>query len=119
MITGRRAFRGGSKISVLAGILREEPPSISSLSAGVPLDLEKIVARCLRKDPARRYQHMDDVRIALEDLKRESESGTTLVVRPATGRKWRWPPPEAPHQLRSPPSGCGAGARRPRPGLPL
>jgi hypothetical protein len=43
--------------------------------ADTPGDLEEIIARCLRKDLNRRFQHMDDVRVALEELKEESESG--------------------------------------------
>ena len=41
----------------------------------IPQELEKLISRCLRKDPARRFQHMDDVKVALEELKEESESG--------------------------------------------
>jgi serine/threonine-protein kinase len=55
--------------------LKDEPQPISSIVEDSPRELEKIVARCLRKDPARRFQHMDDVKIALEELKEESDSG--------------------------------------------
>jgi Tol biopolymer transport system component len=72
MATGRRAFQRESKMSTLAAILREEPKPPGD---AIPRDLEKIIARCLRKDVARRFQHIDDVKIALEDLKEESESG--------------------------------------------
>ena len=41
----------------------------------MPLELEKIITRCLRKDPERRAQHMGDVKLALEELKEDSESG--------------------------------------------
>jgi serine/threonine protein kinase/Tol biopolymer transport system component len=90
MLTGRRPFTGDSKLSVLAAILREEPASISSISSTVPPDLVRIIARCLRKDPARRYQHMDDVRIALEDLKEESESGVLAAPAIRKNRSWPW-----------------------------
>jgi len=90
MLTGRRPFTGDSKLSILAAILREEPASISSVSSAVPPDLERIVARCMRKDPGRRYQHMDDVRIALEDLKEESESGVQPVRQLKRRPLWPW-----------------------------
>jgi len=73
MLTGQRAFQGDSKISTLSAILNKEP---APLSAEIPHDLEKVVTRCLRKDPDRRFQHMDDVKIALLELKEESDSGT-------------------------------------------
>ncbi len=75
MAAGARAFHGGSKLSTLSAILRENPKPPSEWAAGVPRDLDKIVARCLRKDPARRYQTMTDLKLALEDLKEDSESG--------------------------------------------
>jgi Tol biopolymer transport system component/predicted Ser/Thr protein kinase len=75
MVTGRRAFQGETKISTLATILHKEPQPVSEIVPDTPLDLEKTIARCLRKDPARRLQHMDDVKTLLEDLKEESESG--------------------------------------------
>jgi Tol biopolymer transport system component len=45
--------------------------------------LERIVARCLRKDPGRRFQHMEDLRIALEEVKEESEAGRLVNGAPA------------------------------------
>jgi Tol biopolymer transport system component/predicted Ser/Thr protein kinase len=72
MLTGRRAFHGDSKLSTLSAILKEEP---DALPTDVPRDLEKIIVRCLRKDPARRFQHADDLKLALIELKEESDSG--------------------------------------------
>jgi Tol biopolymer transport system component len=80
MLTGRRAFHGDSKLSTLSAILKEEPKPASSVVADVPRDLEKIISRCLRKDPSRRFQHMDDVKVALEELKEESASGRLAGV---------------------------------------
>ncbi|MBZ5624794.1 MAG: serine/threonine-protein kinase [Acidobacteriia bacterium] len=67
MVTGQRAFNGKSAASVLAAVLRDEPRGIRSLASGCPPELEKIVEQCLRKDPQRRFQHMGDVRLALEE----------------------------------------------------
>jgi len=57
------------------------------------LDLEKIIFHCLRKDPDRRFQHMDDLKVALLDSKEESESSqvvraTETGVRGAFRRRW-------------------------------
>ncbi len=119
MVTGRRAFQGDSKISILSAILREEPAPIRQISKNAPIELDRIVARCLRKDPARRSQHIVDVKSVLEQLREKTESGTrtqslwarahasrrwlqtALVVLAAmagffTWRAWRAPTPDAP-----------------------
>jgi len=75
MLTGQRAFQGETKVSTIAAILREEPKPLSQVVEGLPREVERIVKRCLRKDPAHRVQHMDDLKVALEELKEESDSG--------------------------------------------
>jgi serine/threonine protein kinase len=44
--------------------------------SGLPREMERIISRCLRKDPNRRFQQMAELKLALEDLKEESESGS-------------------------------------------
>lgn len=75
MITGRRAFDGSSSIATLASVLRSEPEPISAITNSVPPELERIVTRCLRKDPERRFQTAADLRVALEEIREETESG--------------------------------------------
>jgi Tol biopolymer transport system component/tRNA A-37 threonylcarbamoyl transferase component Bud32 len=75
MVTGQKAFQGTSKISTLSAILHQEPKPLSGIAQAIPADLEKLINRCLRKDTGRRYQHMDDVKIALLELKEDSDSG--------------------------------------------
>ncbi len=75
MVTGRRAFEGASKMSTIAAILHKEPKAASELSPAVPMELEKIIARCLRKDAERRAQGIVDVKLALEELQEVSGSG--------------------------------------------
>jgi serine/threonine protein kinase len=76
MVTGQRAFRGDSAISTMSAILRDDPQPASHFASEVPPDLEKIINRCLRKDPRRRFQSIGDARIALLELKEALESGT-------------------------------------------
>jgi len=85
MVTGRRAFRGDTRLSILSAILKEEPETPSSLRKEIPHELERIVTQCLRKDPERRFQHMDDVRVALEKVKEERPRPLTRVLLWATG----------------------------------
>jgi len=75
MLTGQRAFRGDTRASTIASILREEPKAISQVAEGLPREVERIIRRCLRKDPEHRFQYMADLRVALEELKEESDSG--------------------------------------------
>ena len=89
MVTGQKAFQGDSKMSTMAAILKQEPKPVSQLVPGVPGELEKIINRCLRKDRERRFHHMEDLKVALEELKEESDSGQagrdTTAVRPNDG----------------------------------
>ncbi|HLG97019.1 MAG TPA: protein kinase [Bryobacteraceae bacterium] len=68
MVTGRRAFAGGSKLSTLASVLHRDPGPFRPGEDNVPRELERIILRCLRKDPQRRWQNMADVKVALEDV---------------------------------------------------
>ena len=91
MVTGRRAFRGDTKVSLLSAILKDEPQPVSSVRKDVPTDLERIITRCLRKDRERRFQHMDDLKVALEELKRDTESGEAVAAVPSRRPRWgRW-----------------------------
>jgi serine/threonine protein kinase len=75
MVTGKRAFGGDSKIATLSAILNQDPMQVSQAAGGAPPELERIITRCLRKDPSCRFQAMPDLKVALEELKEESESG--------------------------------------------
>ena len=97
MVTGQRAFQGDSKMSTLAAVLNQEPKPASEISRAVPHDLEKIITRCLRKDPSRRFQHMADLKVALEELREESDSrllgvkeGTDSSGKPRRVSLLRW-----------------------------
>ena len=94
MVTGRRPFRGDTKISILAAILREEPKAPATL-VNLPPELERIILRCLRKNPVRRVQTMADLRVALEELLEDVDSGRLVQPAPtpvAQAPKPRWLP---------------------------
>ncbi len=88
MLTGRRAFKSENKASMLAAILTREPEPLTETT---PRELDRIVQRCLRKDPARRFQTMADLKVALEELKDESESGRLVAQGGPVARNRRWP----------------------------
>src|ERR1043165_3093823 len=83
MLTGRRAFQGETRMSTLASILNREPPPVCHVLPAVPRDLERVVAQCLRKDPRRRYQHMEDIRVVLESVRDDLQSGHLAAAEPS------------------------------------
>ena len=90
MISGRKPFHGDSRVSLLSAIVNSDPKPISDVVPEGARDLDRLVRRCMRKDPASRYQYMEDVRIALLDLKEESESGTWKASPAAAGKRPPW-----------------------------
>jgi serine/threonine protein kinase/dienelactone hydrolase len=67
MLTARRAFSGKSTLSILSAVLRTEPQPIESLAPQVPAELAAVITRCLRKDPAQRFQTMAQVLTELNE----------------------------------------------------
>jgi serine/threonine-protein kinase len=81
MVTGRRAFEGDSSLSTLSAILRDDAKPMAEVAPDVPLQLEQLIGRCLRKQPDDRWQSMKDVHMALSALKHESASGSLYKSR--------------------------------------
>ena len=75
MLTGQRAFGRGTRISTLAAILKDEPKPITEFVPGLPREVERLVERCLRKETARRWQTVADVRTSLQEFKEDSDTG--------------------------------------------
>ncbi len=89
MLTGRRAFDRDSRIKTLAAVLNEEPKPPSAVHENIPAEVERILYRCLRKDPQRRWQTLSDLKVALQDLKEDSESGKLQASAAPAGRMKR------------------------------
>jgi serine/threonine protein kinase len=90
MVTGEKAFQGDTKASTLAAILKDNPRPASKLVDSLPREVERLISRCLQKEVNRRCQHMDDVKIVLEELKEESDSGvlgSAAAASPKPGRR--------------------------------
>jgi serine/threonine protein kinase len=62
MTTGRKAFEGSSATSVMTAVLTSTPPPMSTIQAVTPPALDRIVGKCLAKDPTRRWQSAADLR---------------------------------------------------------
>jgi eukaryotic-like serine/threonine-protein kinase len=80
MLTGQRAFKRATSADTIAAILNEDPPAVSQVTPNVPPGLQRIVNRCLSKNPGQRFQHAADLAFALEAI---SDSGIS-AVRPLT-----------------------------------
>ena len=89
MITGRRAFAGETKLVDTDGHSTQRAGAAQPDLAGMPRELDRIVARCLRKDPERRFQNAADLKVALQEIKEESESGQPAAALRASPRRSR------------------------------
>ncbi|HEU4875169.1 MAG TPA: protein kinase [Pyrinomonadaceae bacterium] len=84
-ITGQKAFTGKDNIEALNKIIREPAPPLAAFNPNAPADLQRIVRRCLAKDPEQRYQNIKDVAIELKEVRRElQERGVETTVPPVS-----------------------------------
>src|SRR5215467_2798786 len=74
MITGQLPFRAERTEAVLHAIQTAEPEPVTALRAGLPIGLDWIIGKCLAKNPAERYQHMDDLIVDLSTLRKKLDS---------------------------------------------
>jgi TolB-like protein/Tfp pilus assembly protein PilF len=86
LATGKRPFGGATSVEVSSAILRDVPPPPSSLRGDVPKDLERIISRCLEKDPERRVQTAKDVRNELELVRRAVAPPAAAPAPPVAAR---------------------------------
>ncbi len=81
LVTGRRPFGGATSADVTSAILRDPPAPPRTYRGDLPPDLERIIGRCLEKDPERRVQTAKDVRNELELLCASIASGVSSASR--------------------------------------
>ncbi len=77
MVTGQKAFGGKTQASVIAAVLGQEPPQVTSIQPMTPPALAQLIAQCLQKDPEERRQSMHDLALELRFL---GEAGTQVGV---------------------------------------
>src|SRR5216683_6295687 len=73
MLSGKPAFGGKTKASMIAAILSSEPPPLSTVQPLAPLALERVIKQCLAKDPDERWQSAGDI---ARELKWIAEGGS-------------------------------------------
>src|SRR5262245_10895112 len=81
MTTGKLPFIGTSTGEVLDRIIHAQPDAISRFNYNVPPELERIIRKCIEKDPERRYQSSGDLMVDLKNLKSDSDVGTVVPQR--------------------------------------
>jgi eukaryotic-like serine/threonine-protein kinase len=87
--TGKRAFEGKSRASLIASILDHEPAPISVVRPMSPPSLDRVVRACLRKDPAERIQTAHDLMLDLNWIRESSSAGEGFAVSaPRRRRQW-------------------------------
>jgi eukaryotic-like serine/threonine-protein kinase len=84
MATGKKAFEGQSQASVIGAILKDDPPPMSSHKPMTPPELDRVVKRCLAKEPDERCQSAKDL---TDELKWIAEGGSQVTLAPTVPAK--------------------------------
>ncbi|HTZ97644.1 MAG TPA: protein kinase [Terriglobales bacterium] len=91
MISGQRAFRRDTAPETMTAILKEEPPELSTDSKIVSPALERIVRRCLEKEPEQRFQSARDLAFALGTLSgTDASAAIRATAAPHRSPQWTW-----------------------------
>lgn len=87
MLSGQLPFQGDHEQLVLYAILNKYHEPVSALRPGIPAAMERIVDKCLEKDPSERYQNASELITDLRWLKKETESGIVSRTKPTWKRR--------------------------------
>jgi serine/threonine protein kinase len=93
MISGLMPFAGDYEQAVAYRIMNEDPNPLTAIRTGVPIELDRIVAKAMAKDPKERYQHVDEMLVDLKSLRkglpRLSTSSFQKPTHPRRALRWR------------------------------
>ena len=73
LLTGKTPFKGDA-MSVTAQIISDKPPSCSGINKTIPKDLDAVIAKCLEKEPSKRFQTLQELKLALIPFATQRES---------------------------------------------
>ena len=87
LIAGKLPFEADHEAALLYSVLNQEPEPLTALRSGIPLELDRIVAKTLTKDRASRYQHVDDLGVDLKALRRAGPPAPAEAP-PVAAKSW-------------------------------
>jgi non-specific serine/threonine protein kinase len=98
MLTAKHAFPGEYEQATLYAIMNEEPEPVTAVRSGIPMEFERIVKKCLEKNPAERHQTAADLTADLQHLRRtmspdgqSARASRSAATRPGKrARRWFW-----------------------------
>ena len=90
MLTGKRAFQKPTSAETMTAILKEDPPAVSQIVPSIPPALQRVVHRCLEKNPEQRFQSASDLAFALEALSDSGASSKSAEVQVSSRRVIPW-----------------------------
>jgi len=80
MLSGQRAFEGRTPADRASAILKDDPPDLTAAGRNVPVVLNRVVHRCLEKNPEARYQSAHDLAFHLDSISSASESTASIAL---------------------------------------
>jgi len=84
-VTRRRAFPGDTVFEMLNGILKEQPATLDGIDMELPVELQRVISKCLQKEPERRYQSSDDLVVDMDNLSGAVADGSAIPLRAHSG----------------------------------
>src|SRR5205814_9527897 len=84
-VTGLSPFEGNDAIDTLNKVIRETPRPVSELRPATPVDLQRVIRRCLAKNADERFQSIKDVAIELKEIRRDLSGDVDTTVPPLSG----------------------------------
>jgi serine/threonine protein kinase/Flp pilus assembly protein TadD len=90
MVTGQMPFKSQYNDATVYSILNENPRPVTALRTGIPMELERIIVKCLEKNASDRYQHMDEVIVDLRKVRVDNRTDEHEISTPQRFRRNRW-----------------------------
>jgi eukaryotic-like serine/threonine-protein kinase len=91
MVTGRLPFKSEYETALVYSIINEDPEPVTALRSGIPMELERIINKCMEKDPSARYQRVDELIVDLRKLEKEIASPVSGKKSTVSGSRYKLP----------------------------
>ncbi len=90
MLSGKRAFQAATAVEAMGAILKDDPSPVAETVPAIPPGLQRIVHRCLEKDPGQRFRTASDLAFALESLSDSGVAKSSATGTRPVGARFRW-----------------------------